>query len=71
MKALHRRVCQTRDGCSIEWIDGKLAWSATGTREREVLGQRDYELVDFSWMFDPQHPEKGIIEHVEQDPGDP
>ena len=57
---------QNRDGWSINWIDGKLVWISTGTREREVLGQRDYELVDFTWTFDPQNPEKGIEEHVER-----
>lgn len=62
---LYESCFQNRDGYSIEWQRGVLHWSTTGQRRVEEGGQTTFFPVDYSWVFDPAHPDKGIEERFE------
>jgi len=51
-----------RYGLAIDWSDGKLVWrSGGGEREGESMPAK-FILYDYTWSYDPQHPETGITE---------
>ena len=53
---------KNRDGWAINWRDGKLVWSSGGIeREGDTLPAK-FVLFDYTWSYDPQHPERGIFE---------
>jgi|GEM_PF-2576963 len=53
---------KNRDGWAINWRDGKLVWRSGGVeREGDSLPAK-FVLFDYTWSYDPQHPESGISE---------
>ncbi|OAI58070.1 hypothetical protein AYO49_01445 [Verrucomicrobiaceae bacterium SCGC AG-212-N21] len=66
-KQAHYQSCRmNRDGWSIEWKSGKLLWSTRGSVRREEAGNLKFVSMDYSWEFDPRHPEKGIVENARE-----
>ena len=62
---LYESCFHNRDGYLIEWKLGILHWSAEGQRRVEEGGHVTFIPVNYSWTFDPAHPDKGIEEHSE------
>ncbi len=62
---LYVSCIQNRDGYSIEWRHGVLHWSTEGQRRGGDDGRTTFIRVNYSWSFDPAHPENGIDEHAE------
>jgi hypothetical protein len=62
---LYESCMLNRDGYSIEWQRGTLRWTTKGLRlEGEGLPPT-FIWVNYSWTYDPAHPDKGIEEHSE------
>lgn len=53
---------KNRDGGAIHWRDGKLVWSSGGVEREGDSVPVKFVSLNFTWSYDPQHPESGISE---------
>ncbi|MBK1884240.1 hypothetical protein JIN85_17605 [Luteolibacter pohnpeiensis] len=58
----YQSCVKNRDGWAINWKDGKLVWSSEGLEREGDSAPAKIAWVDFTWSYDPQHPERGISE---------
>lgn len=60
-EGLYESCRKGRSGYSIAWRDHRLTWQTDGWRRSEVATESSLS-VHFTWVYDPAHPEKGIVE---------
>jgi hypothetical protein len=69
-QGLYESCRSNRDGWNLGWKDGKLIWS-TGGWKRSADVSTPATAIFFNWSYDPQHPERGIVEEERVDPWQP
>ena len=51
-----------RNGHSINWREGKLVWRSGGVERAGDSSPAKFVWFDYTWSYDPQQPERGILE---------
>ena len=57
---------KNRDGWDISWKDGKLIWISQGIEAQDDSYNPKLLWMDYTWIFDPDHPETGITERKKE-----
>lgn len=61
-EGLYLSCWKGREDSTIAWKDGKLIWETDGWKDVPTEPRSRAVSIRLKWVFDPEHPELGIIE---------
>lgn len=65
-EGLYESCRQNRSWGNVQWKGHKLVWSADGSEREGTDAVPTFVTVNFSWTYDPSHPDAGITETKEK-----